>query len=510
MLSRTISVPTRAVERARRRWRSVLLVLLVLLAGAWGGLLAIWAYSDSAELSVGRISLSVSPFHDGALDAYVPLVDWGVRFPGVRFPARVQVQLETVDRGAARRLVTRGLPAADSVRAEVRSALAKYLRQLALLAAGGALALGGLVACAIRGGRPRLRWLVATAASTAVAWVVVVATLLAPRGDLAGPVYYAHGSDIPIALRAAQVPSRSSKQLGTEVGNQLLGLARLIIAPGNRVALTGLPRLTIASDLHNNVIAIPTIARVAGEGPLLFAGDLSDRGTPLETSAIRSMVGAAKRMVIVGGNHDSDESLRELARAGAIVLTEFGRLRSDGTYGQMVSRIAGLRIAGYTSPNVRLAATSYRDRGAEITSAAQAAFSTWLSGLQNKVDIVMVHEPELAEPAIQALRADPSTHPLLIVAGHTHQQAIRSADDLSEVNGGTAGAGGTGNLEEAQALGLAVVTYRPPTAHQRFTPLAVDLIQVVPDTGEATARRVRLDQGSVDIGDPLAPSPEPG
>jgi hypothetical protein len=33
-------------------------------------------------VSAGTIALSTSPFHGGALDLYVPLVDWGVRFPG--------------------------------------------------------------------------------------------------------------------------------------------------------------------------------------------------------------------------------------------------------------------------------------------------------------------------------------------------------------------------------------------------------------------------------------------
>lgn len=34
-----------------------------------------WSYTDTAKLSAGRIALSVSAFHDGALDACVPLVD---------------------------------------------------------------------------------------------------------------------------------------------------------------------------------------------------------------------------------------------------------------------------------------------------------------------------------------------------------------------------------------------------------------------------------------------------
>jgi hypothetical protein len=34
-------------------------------------------------------------------------------------------------------------------------------------------------------------------------------------------------------------------------------------------------------------------------------------------------------------------------------------------------------------------------------------------------------------------------------------------------------------------------------------------VQVAPGTGEGSARRIRLDQGPVTVGDALAPSPEP-
>ena len=46
---------------------------------------------------------------------------------------------------------------------------------------------------------------------------------------------------------------------------------------------------------------------------LVVAGDLSDRGTPLETAALRSVVHAGSPVVFVAGNHDSDSSSREPA-----------------------------------------------------------------------------------------------------------------------------------------------------------------------------------------------------
>ncbi len=482
-------------------------MVLVALASAVGGLLAVWSYTDTAKLSAGRVALSVSPFHEGALDAYVPLVDWGVRFPAVRAPARLQVRLETIDRSSVERVARAGRAAAGDVRVEVRDAIAGYLQRLALLAAAGALALGSLVAVALRPARPSLRARLSVAALGAVGWALAVAFLLAPRGDLETPVYYAHGSDIPVALRAVEAAARAPGVLGAEVDDQLLGLARLVTAPGNRLPLTSRPRLTVASDLHNNLIAIGTLRRAAAGGPVVFAGDLSDRGTPLETQALRSVTRTGTPFVFVAGNHDSDRSSRRLATAGAIVLTRRGRLLPDGSYGAVVARVGGVRMAGYESPNLRREAEDYRDRGAEVTEAQQDAFSRWLGRLIGRVDVVVVHEPSLAEPALTALRAAPPARPLLVVEGHTHQQAVVSRDGVTQVNGGTAGAGGSGNVTERQPIGLALVTYRDETP-DGFELLAVDLVQVAPGTGEGSARRVRLGEGPVEVGDALAPSPE--
>ena len=88
------------------------------------------------------------------------------------------------------------------------------------------------------------------------------------------------------------------------------------------------PTITVASDLHNNVIALPILERAANGGPLLFAGDLTDRGSPLETRLVSRVVELGKPFVFVSGNHDSDSLEHDLAGAGAIVLTENGRLNA--------------------------------------------------------------------------------------------------------------------------------------------------------------------------------------
>lgn len=563
--------------------RPLLWSVIVAFGAAVGGLLALWSFSAGYRLSVGTITLSVSPFHRGALDVYVPLVDWGVRFPGVTLPARLNVGVQAVDREAAASIAQGGLSTIDALRHEARDAIANYLKLLALIAGAASVALGLLVAAAVRplrqtvdaalttvpapdaaalehaavaepdpaaGSDPaaaplladdvpatdpaaepppirarigrcvtRNRWWAVPIVTVALGWVAAVALLLAPRGDLPNPVYYAHGADIPVALEAISSVERSSDQVSASFADQIKGLARLVIDPGRRPDLSDRPRLTIASDMHNNVLLTPTLRQAAAGGPVLFVGDLTDTGSPLEVSAVRSVVTTGKPFVMIGGNHDSDRELRTLAREGAIVLTSRGRLLPRGGYGDMTVRVDGLRVAGYGSPNLRRASGGYRDRGTTITPADQAAFAAWFAKIADDVDVVMVHEPSLAAPVIDRLRTErgeraeraerrtrSQPRAIVFVLGDTHQPAVDAAERVLEVNGGTVGAGGTGNLAEGQNASLAIMTYE----QRPFDPLAVDLVTLNPGTGETVARRVPIGTAPVTVTGTRGPGGEAG
>jgi predicted phosphodiesterase len=475
-----------------RRALTFLLVLLATLAGGYG---ALATFTQTKQMSVGEIRLSVSPGHKGALDVYVPLVDWGARFEAIRLPARLRVDLQTVDRDTVTRVAQGGTFDVRRARLEARDAIAGYLRALIVVTMLGALALGLLVAFAIRSRTgPRLRWTAALATVTTLAIGVALIVLFPPRGPIDRPQYYAHGADIPRALEAIDTAQRSTRVLDEELDAQLVGLARLVTEPANRASLTGAPLLTVASDLHNNALTIPILERSADDGPVLFPGDLTDRGSPLEARVVRRVVRAGDPFVFVSGNHDSDTLERELARAGAIVLTEDGRLNADGTHGDVVQEIApGLRVAGYSDPFERRSTEDYADRFRPTpTPAMQDRFTSWMRTVQNDVDVIMVHEPKLIEPALAVLQDEPPSHPLLFVVGHSHVAALGVQPGVTVVNGGSIGGGGTGNLAEQETteVGIARVVY----ATGPFRPLAADLISIDPSSGSATASRERLDE----------------
>jgi predicted phosphodiesterase len=474
--------------------RKAVTLAVVFLATIGGAVTALGTFGLDRRLDVGTVRLSIDPGHAGALDLYVPLVDWGVRFPVVRAPARINVDVRSVDRKEVVRLADAGKLNAALVRAQARDALAFYLRLAILASLAGGLVLGVLVAFAVRSGRgPGLRTTLLTAVGTALACGVLLVVGLPPRSNVDSPQYYANGPEVPTALRALESIGESSQTLDDEIDEQLVGIARFVNAPAGRPPLTDRsPRLTVASDLHNNLIALPALESAAEGGPLLFAGDLTDRGSPVEQALVLRVARAGTRLVFVSGNHDSDVLERKLAGTGAVVLTRGGRLRGNGTTdGRIVTTVDGLRIAGYDDPLKRLAADGYRDNGAEYTPVEEQRFADWLAPLVGNVDIVMVHAPALARLALDGLRADPPQHPLLLVVGHTHKAQIDHEGTVTELNAGSAGAGGTGNLAEGGGdVGLARLTY---TRLPFFAPRAADLVQIDPGDGNAQARRVRLD-----------------
>ena len=471
-----------------------LALLAIVVATLAGGYLALVSFRQDRVLSVGTIRLSVSPGHKGALDVYVPLVDWGARFEAIRLPARLRIDLKTVDRETVSRIADGDAPDVDQVRNEARDEIATYLRNLILLVllCGGSL--GVLTAFAVRGGStPKLRYTTGAALATAAASAVALIVLLPPRGEISDPQYYAYGPDIPRALEAVEAAQRGTQALDQELNAQLVGLARLVTAPANRPAVEDRPRLTLASDLHNNIVSIPILERTAAEGPVIFAGDMTDRGGPIEAALVRRVVRTGKPFVFVPGNHDSDQLTDRLARDGAIVLTRTGRLNARGeTTGEPVVSLGGLRVAGYDDPFQRRAGEGFADRYDRTPDASELErFANWLRPLRTRLDVVVVHNPALLADALDELDAEPPPRPLLFLVGHTHHNELTRRPGATVLNAGTVGAGGTTNLLENERVGIARVAY---DTQPRFTPLAADLIEIDPRSGNATARRERLDE----------------
>src|SRR4051812_40500946 len=177
------------LARLSRRHALTAAALVAVLAGTLtGAYLALVAYHQTKQLTVGEIRLSVSPGHRGALDLYVPLVDWGARFEAIKAPARLRIDLRTVDRDTVAKIAQGGQLDVRDVRHEATGAITAYLRALIGVCMLGAAALGVLVAVALRsrtGPRPRVTIPIALVTALAVGGGLY--TFLPPRGNFDRP-----------------------------------------------------------------------------------------------------------------------------------------------------------------------------------------------------------------------------------------------------------------------------------------------------------------------------------
>ena len=232
---------------------------LATLAGAVG---ALAVYRADQDLSTGTMRLGVDPGHRGALDIYVPLVDWGARFPGVRLPARLRMEART---SRARRSLgsQAGAWTSERLRPEARDAIEPLHPR-----AGGARRRRRARPGRTRGARAARRRaaarapLLVSALGTAILAAGAVALLLPPRGSREPGVLREGFSD---PGRAAGRPASDwlRQAISQDLDDQLVKLARLISIPRERARPRPLPRLTVASDLHNNLLALPALERAA-------------------------------------------------------------------------------------------------------------------------------------------------------------------------------------------------------------------------------------------------------
>ena len=74
----------------------------------------------------------------------------------------------------------------------------------------------------------------------------------------------------------------------------------------------------------------------------------------------------------------------------------------------------------------------------------------------------------------------------MFLVGHTHHADLEKLPGVTVINGGSMGAGGTGNLGEKTPIGIARFVY---TVKPSFQPLAADIVSIDPGSGNSSARR---------------------
>ncbi len=454
--------------------------------------------------ALGVISLEVQPAWHGEVEAYIPIVDWGVRAHAFSAPLRLHVEPRSANRGALLSAASGRQTVLNEAERGARGAARAALVRALLWAVGGAIALATIAALLAltrrRSARSALGWLLMP---TLLAAALSLAVLLRVEDSFhadafQNPHFYANGAELAQLLNVADHAQAESTGYTSSVSRALAGYSTLLTAAGNlaRASARQQPSILV-SDLHDNELVLPAVKSVVSESPVFFPGDFGQYGSRAEARTLIPRIADLGRPIVsVSGNHDSRLFMRALAKTGVIVLTDTGRLGANGrTDGNPVQRIDHLWIAGYpdplewpgsdaTNPH-RIFSFAQLPDGSHRFAVAQSALVSWFKQLDPRPQVVLVHENGLAQGLARSLAATEATRPLLILTGHDHKQHIDRYGNIIVVDAGTVGAGGIFGIGEEQ-VGMAELHL----SGARAGPRAVDLIQVQPFTGAANAERI--------------------
>ncbi|MGH3013429.1 MAG: metallophosphoesterase family protein [Gaiellaceae bacterium] len=474
---------------------------MCLISALAGAFLMVRAFATSVEpFSLGTVRVRAIPSTEGRVDVYVPIVDWGVRASPYRAPVAVELRFRSLDRAEALETLESGTTADENLEA-LRSELAELgrsaMRRSLLLGLAGGVG-GGLVGGALVGAfLRRRRWLAYGAGIGLLVPLTFLGIVLVTLRDVdyqafEEPTFYANGAELPRLLSLSEQVLSASEGYTESYEQSLAGLANLVaFASEDRDRGPSGATAVLASDLHANMLVLPVLGEYTQGNTVFLAGDFSLRGTRTESRLIPLIRGLGETVVAVSGNHDSRPFMLALAQAGVIVLTRNGRLLPDGsTDGRPVAQIDGWDVAGFDdpleAPTARFEPRSLDLTGTEFTAAADE-LRIWFEQLPSRPDIVLVHQHGLAHALLDGLGEDDGEGEVLILTGHDHEQHLHEEDGVVLVDGGTVGAGGPFEIG-VQSAGFAEIHFTDGGSAR-----AVDLIEVEPVSGNASATRVVLD-----------------
>jgi hypothetical protein len=481
----------------RRRIILGVIVAVCALAGAWAAPRVAGPVTYDTDVAAVRFQLAVSSPGERGVSLFVPIANWGLRAPVIGAPVKLSVEPRAVDRDAVARAVTGG---GDAEVALLRQDLDRALRRLVvhtlLVTLAGAL-VGGLLAmllwhlAGVRGRR---------LAIAPVAAVVGVAVVLGGLGGWAAlswdparlerPDYFASGVELERILDQAHALRRAGDKYSDRVNSSIRSIAGLLddrTGRGATPAAAATQRVVLASDIHNNLLTLPTV-RHYSEGHLtVLDGDFTINGGKMEAGLLKGVATLGNPTVAVSGNHDSPGIMRTLERRGVTVLDH-----TDG-----VRTIGGLKLAGFEDPlefvgkefpsglRTGLSFGDIANGHQRYLDAVQERWE-WFKALPERPQVLIVHQEAIGRALANLIwRDDPNGAPLAILVAHTHVQRMDRYGPVTTVNSGTAGAGGVFGAG-TQSVGLALMDYDRATGALTAT----DLVQMNPSSSAARAVRV--------------------
>lgn len=478
---------------ATLKWLGAILLAaaIVVVSGVLGSRLA---GTTEVPTDLGRVAIKLNPSLEGGLEGYVPVADWGLRFEGPSVPYRVRAELRSLNREALLRIANGDQNVISSARTELQDGARDAVIKTFAWSLAIAVLLLLIAALLWRALRPR--WVLPVTGLLifvcATAAMALIARSAVDRDSFENPTFFASGDEL---RRVLEVIDQADVE--SPYGSEFESIVRSI---GAVLATGDLPDATrqtmyLGSDLHANPLVIRPVARLVGNEPVLMTGDFGQRGSDAESAVIAPRVAAlGRRVVAVSGNHDSAGLMRRLAKVGVTVLDRQGRLQPDGTFEPPpVIDVGGIGVAGWADPleyggdnplgDRAVTAEDLDDPEATVDNWV-AQIARWFGSLNEKPEVLMVHQESLATRLAEVLSDAGYRQPLTIATGHTHDQRLEKIGSIVVVNPGTIGAGGAFDAGEEE-IGLAHLRFGENGALR-----SAELISVEPFSGSARATRI--------------------
>lgn len=477
-----------SATRHLRRIGRIAAIAALLAASTIGGMsVALLAASeDRHTTSFGTLDARVVPDLDGRVVVYVPLVDWRVELLEHRAPATIEIALRGIDRERAGAGISSAGAANQSlgdVRRDSEQVVERAVRRAVVVAGIGG-AVGALFAGALLAGTLlRRRWLlVAPAFGVAVVALVLVPSVQSMRdlGSAQVEVTAAGGNaeELPVVLRFAEQLLYVGDEYEQHYRTALRSVARLAAFTRGDGGVEFDGSALLISDLHDNAFVLDALDDFAGDDTVFAVGDYVQVGARLEERLAGRLAGVGGELVAVSGNHDTAEYMDALEDGGARVLDD-----DDPT-----TEVDGLLVAGWPDPLERRPGSDGEHRlrvyGAEYAE-QRAAFLEWWEDLEERPDVVLVHQHGFAHALLDHLREVGDDGPLVVLTGHDHKPHVHVSGQHAIVDAGTLGAGGVVAVGEQDASFA-----RLNLADGRI--VSVDLVSIEPLTGRAATERTQL------------------
>ena len=308
----------------------------------------------------------------------------------------------------------------------------------------------------------------------AVALILVLGVGLSyDIGAFATPVYHGVLEFAPQALALTDATLSNAQRISSQVGqitdnlSLMLQRADLLLPVDDRDQVTVLA----VSDIHNNALAFDMIqALVQRFSPsfVVDAGDLTDWGSPIETTILRRLEDMPVPYVFAAGNHETPFLIHQLAATPQVEVL-----------GGQPFRSAGLTVLGSPDPS------AFRNSPTVASTAELDALARSLELKLNMVaaQVAVVHSPKVAEQLVGRVP--------VIITGHTHTPSLTERSGSVLINVGTTGGAGIRGLmiDHEVPLTAALLRFSPGATQDGLVLTAVDTVSLSYRSGEMSVSR---------------------